>query len=81
MTRGNRFSSPELPFFFPREMSDVGSITYKDPCSSYDPVTFAGSLLGGTRSQGHPGIWFHPQTFLLQAVSLTPIFSLIVGSI
>lgn len=27
-------------------MSDLDSITYKDPCSVYDLVTLVGSLLG-----------------------------------
>lgn len=37
---------PSFLFFPPGEMSDLDSITYKDPCSVYNLMTLVGSLLG-----------------------------------
>lgn len=51
---GKSLFLPKLPFFSPCERSGVGSITCKDPCGFYNLMTFPGSLLGGSRSQGHP---------------------------
>lgn len=44
--------SPCASIFFLCEVSGA-AIPHKDLCSSYDAVAFAGSLSGGTRSQGH----------------------------